>query len=93
MINEKSPFPSKAEERVQLEIAMETLAEYAGLFNAWIIEEEDKKHPNADKISIMEQEITNVRQERKNLTPDNLRTLHKALYVYAPLFKKIRAFV
>ena len=81
---------SEAAERVQLEIAMETIAEYIGLFNMWITHEEAEEYPNQAKIDMMEAEIASALQERKSLDPDNPQTLHKALYVYAPLLKATR---
>lgn len=81
---------SRAEERVALEIAMETLAEYKAFFFKRLLEEEEKDSPDGVKIAVLKEEIRKVREERKALNPGDVSTLYRALYIYAPLLKAVR---
>jgi len=76
-------------ETARLETAIETLAEYIGYLNSEIDTEQDRPEPNTGRVDALEHELGIVLGERRLLTPDNLNIINRALYVYAPLLKRM----
>lgn len=78
-------------ETARLEAATETLAEYIGYLNGEIDTEQEKVEPNPERITALEHELDIVLGERRALTPSNRDIINRALYVYAPMLRPMRA--
>jgi len=76
-------------ETARLEAATETLAEYIGYLSVEIDVEQEQATPNAERIKALERELDIVLGERRALTPSNRDIINRALYIYAPVLKRM----
>jgi len=76
-------------ETVRLEAATETQAEYIGRLNCEIDAEQEKVEPNPERLTALERELDIVLGERRALTPSNRDIINRALYIYAPVLKRM----
>lgn len=74
-------------ETARLEAATETLAEYIGYLDGEIDVEEEKEEPDLRRLEALNDELDKVLDERRAVTPDNIRLINRSLYVYAPFLK------
>lgn len=74
-------------ETARLEAATETLAEYSGYLSSQIFAEKKMASPNVERIEALEYERQTIVKERREITPDNIALINRALYVYAPILK------
>jgi hypothetical protein len=81
--------PSPIAETARLETATETLAEYIGYLNGEIDSERDQEAPNHERIAALESELASVLSERRALTPSHRDIINRALYIYAPVLKRM----
>ena len=84
-MNASSPIAETA----RLEAATETLAEYIGYLNCEIDLEQEQAAPNYERIAALDHELTIVLGERRALTPSNRDIINRALYIYAPVLKRM----
>ena len=84
-MNASSPIAETA----RLEAATETLAEYTGYLNREIDLEQEQAAPNYERIAALDHELTTVLGERRALTPSNRDIINRALYIYAPVLKRM----
>ena len=75
------------DEMAQYETAVEAMAEYIGHLRREIWREQEKQHPNTDKIMALEEQCQIVLKERHDVTPDKPELVRKSLYIYAPILK------
>ena len=80
---------SPVAETARLEAATETLAEYIGYLSVEIDVEQEQATPNAERIKALERELDIVLGERRALTPSNRDIINRALYIYAPVLKRM----
>ena len=71
------------------EAATEALAEYIGYLNCEIDAEQEKVGPNPERVTALERELDIVLGERRALTPSNRDIINRALYIYAPVLKRM----
>ncbi len=81
--------PSPIAETARLEAATETLAEYIGYLHSEIDSEQEKAAPNSERITALERELGIVLGERRTLTPSHRDIINRALYIYAPVLKRM----
>lgn len=76
-------------ETARLEAATETLAEYIGYLSGEIDSEREREAPNPERITALESELASVLAERRALTPIHRDIINRALYIYAPVLKRM----
>ena len=57
--------------------------------NCEIDAEQEKVGPNPERVTALERELDIVLGERRALTPSNRDIINRALYIYAPVLKRM----
>ena len=84
-MHESSPIAETA----RLEATTEPVAEYSGYLDCDTDLEQEQAAPNYERIAALDHELTTVLGERRALTPSNRDIINRALYIYAPVLKRM----